>query len=368
MAPRRALEFAWSPAVTIVGLGALTLIVAQFDQSETLTAMLINVVLVVGLWIFVGNSGLLSFGHISFMAIGAYLASILTIPVTTRAFLLPDLPGFLADAAPGNVLALLLAMAVTAVFAFVVGIALMRLSGVAAGIATLSLLVIVVNVLQSWEALTGGGTLTGIPLTTGLWSAYLTAVAAILIGFAFQRSGTGRKLRATREDIVAARALGVRPVPARLAAFVVSAAVMAAGGWLYAHYLGSISAESFSFQTTFLVIAMLVVGGSYSLFGAVLGVVAITVLREAMQHLESAQVLGAGWSTVAVAVAVIVILIWRPRGLTQGREPSFPARWSRGTGVGGEPGDSKISPGGAEPAEDGGSSQTPQATLIAEQP
>jgi branched-chain amino acid transport system permease protein len=328
MARRRILELAWAPIVIVVGLGILTLVVSQLGEQETLTAMLINVVLVVGLWIFVGNSGVLSFGHISFMAVGAYVASILTIPVTTREFLLPELPGVLSTADPGEALALVIAMAATAFFALLVGIALMRLSGVAAGIATLSLLVIVTNVLQSWDALTsGGGTLTGIALTADVTTAYLTAAAAILVAVVFQWSGTGRRLRATREDIVAARALGIRPVRVRLAAFVLSAAVMAAGGWLYAHYLGSISAESFSFQATFLVIAMLVVGGSNSLAGAVLGVVAITALREAMQHLEEAGALGAGWSTVAVAAAVIAILIWRPQGLTQGREPRLPTRW-----------------------------------------
>lgn len=330
MIGRRIGAAAFAPATTIVALGIVSFLAAGLGQKDAVTVMLINVVLVVGLWIFVGNSGILSFGHISFMAIGAYLASILTIPVTTRDFLLPELPGVLSGADPGAAAALVIAMAVAAAFAFLVGLALMRLSGVGAGIATLSLLVIVTNVLSSWSALTGGGgTLTGIPVTTDVTAAFITAAGAIVVAFLFRSTPTGRRLRATREDLVAARALGVRHVPVRLAGFVVSAAVMAAGGWLYAHYLGSISAESFSFQTTFLVIAMLVVGGSYSLAGAVLGVVVVTALTEGMQHLESAGVLGAGWSTVVLAAAVILILIWRPRGLSQGREPRLPARWTQ---------------------------------------
>lgn len=320
------LELAWPPATCIALVGLVTLVGLQFGTLEdTVVGMLINLVLVVGLWTFVGNSGVVSFGHIAFMAVGAYLAALLTIPATTREFLLPNLPGVLQSASPGSAEALIIAVAAAALFGLVVGIPLMRLSGVAAGIATLSLLVIVTTVLEGWKALTGGsGTLTGVPVTTTSGLAFATAAAAILVAYLFSLSISARRLRATREDLVAARALGIRVVRERLIAFVLSAAVMAVGGWLYAHNLGSISVDAFSFRTTFVILAMLVVGGTHSLFGAVVGTIAVTALTEIVSRLEDADVIGTGWATVVLAAAVIAVLVLRPRGITNGEEPRLP--------------------------------------------
>ena len=66
------------------------------NQRHTIE-VLVNVVLVVGLYVFVGNSGVFSFGQMSFMSIGAYTTALITIPLVQKGFLLPDLPGFLAD-------------------------------------------------------------------------------------------------------------------------------------------------------------------------------------------------------------------------------------------------------------------------------
>lgn len=321
----RVLRGAWPPMTLVVGVGALTLIASQIGSVQgAATEMLINMVLVIGLWIFVGNSGVLSFGHISFMAIGAYVAGILSIPPTTREFLLPNLPGLLGGA-PSSLGAVLIAVGVVVVFALAVGVPLMRLSGAAAAIATLSLFVIVSDVLQNWSALTGGtGTITGIPITTDVGNAFAVAALMIVVAYVFSMSATSRRLRATREDLVAAQALGITSLGPRLIAFALSAAVIAVGASLYVHYVGSISTGAFSFQLTFIVIAMLVVGGTRSLSGAVVGTISVTILTEIFRRLEDAGTLGSGWATVVVAAAVILVLALRPQGIAGGMDLPFP--------------------------------------------
>jgi branched-chain amino acid transport system permease protein len=264
---------------------------------------------------------------VSFMAVGAYLGALLTIPVINKSFLLPDLPGILADAAPGSLVSLLLAAALAALTWLIVGVPLMRLSGLAAAIATLSLLVIVGNVVSNWDEVTGGvNSLTGIPAYAGTWTTFLVVAVVLAVGLVFQRSRTGRRLRASREDLVAAQAAGVDEFRDRLVAFVLSAAITGAGGALYAQQVGSIGANAFGFDITFLLIAMLVVGGINSLTGAVVGTVAVSVIIECVSRLEEGGILAEGWSRVILAVAVVVILALKPRGITSGRDPRLPWR------------------------------------------
>lgn len=106
------------------GLGlALPLVVAavvvsqvmSIAQERVVTVFLINVIAVVSIGVFTGNSGILSFGRVSFMALGAYLSGLLTIPVAQKAMLLPNLPTFLGETEMGMFPAMLLAMALVAV-------------------------------------------------------------------------------------------------------------------------------------------------------------------------------------------------------------------------------------------------------------
>ena len=106
--------------------------------------------MVVSLYVFVGNSGVLSFGQTSFVAVGAFAAGVMTAPTDSKAGRLPDLFPLLRDHAIGNVPSLLLAAGIGAVYALVVGMPLMRLSGLAAGIATFAVLGITHNVLRYW--------------------------------------------------------------------------------------------------------------------------------------------------------------------------------------------------------------------------
>jgi branched-chain amino acid transport system permease protein len=313
-----------APLAVIVGLMAAQGLALQSSG----TGALINLVMVVGLYTFMGNSGVQSFGHIGFVAVGAYVSALLTIPLTNKAFVLPNLPSPLQDVHAPLVVSTLAAAGVAAVFAAVVAGPLMRLSGTAAGIASFALLIVVQNVASNWTDVTGGlGTLTGVPTDLTIWGAFWWAVGVMAVAAAYSRSRFGARLRASRDDDVAARAIGIKVERERRRAFVLSAAMMGIGGSLYAHRLGAFGPGDFYIGLTFVILAMLIVGGTRSLAGAVVGTVVVSVVDEVLVKWQSGQaVLGAsldlptGTSDLFLSVVLLLILLRRPDGITGSRE------------------------------------------------
>lgn len=320
--------------VPLAGVVAIVLAVALLGGAgsaafqRTTQNVLLDLVLVVGLYVFVGNSGVLSFGHIAFAAIGAYTTALVTIPHELKAATLPELPGFIADAQLGTTAGLLAGGALAALVAAVVAVPLMRLSGIAASIATLSVLVIVNVVASNWDDVTNGtGTLVGIPTNEDLWTVVPWALAALIAAFAFQQSRAGSRLRATREDAVAAQSVGISVARERRVAFVLSAFLVGVGGGLYARFLGAFNPDQFYLDLTFLTIAMLVIGGLRSLSGAVVGVVFVSAVSEALRELQEGGIGDrAGLREFVLASIMLAVLVFRPDGLTGGRELRWPRR------------------------------------------
>ena len=332
---RRALPYVElvGPAMLVVVAALAGTLVSQASEGYFVDT-LVKVTIVVALYVFIGNSGVLSFGHVSFVAVGAWLAGVLSVPVSEKPAIMPNLAGFLRDRTVGNVPSLLLAAAVGGVFAIVVGLALMRLSGLAAGIATFAVLEITHNVLRYYEKVGPGlNTFSSVPETTGLWQATIGALIAIVVAFAYQRSRFGRLLRATREDSAAASAVGISVYRQRLGAFVVSGALAGFAGGLYVHLL-PVNSESVYLDLTFITLAMLVVGGTTSLWGAVVGALAVSALDSFLANAENGVSLfggnldlPAGTRLVVVGTLMALVLIARPSGITGGRE--FPVGWLR---------------------------------------
>ncbi len=295
---------------------------------------LINLVLVVGLYVFVGNSGVFSFGSIGFASIGAYTAALLVIPPEQKAILQPLLPKFIAHAHFGSIAATLLGGVVAAAVAAVFSIPLMRLNGIAAGLATFAMLVIIRTVANSWEQVTNGAAgISGIPpeVTPTKDTTLVWALIAIVGAFAFQSTGLGLRLRGSREDDVAARSLGVTVRFERRVGWIAHGFLMGIGGALYGQYLGSFNASAFYLTLTFTTLAMLVVGGIKSLSGAVVGSLAISFVAEFLHRIEQGADVGPlhiparpGLREVGLAIIMLTILVLRPRGLTNGRELPWP--------------------------------------------
>ena len=315
------------PAALVVAVGLGSTLVSAANEIYFLDA-LISVAIVVAIYVFVGNSGVLSFGQVSFVAVGAFAAGVMTIPLESKTGVLPQLFPILRDHTIGNVASLALAAAAGGVLAFLVGLPLMRLSGLAAGIATFAVLEITHNLLREWTKIgPGATTLSLVPETTGALQATIGALIATCAAFAYQRSRLGRQLRASREDAAAARGVGVSVHRQRLWAFIVSGALAGFAGGLLVHELGSITTEQVYLELTFLTLAMLVVGGVSSLWGAVVGALAVSGLNSFLIEAEDGVAvvdLPSGSRLILLGAIMATVLILRPSGITRGREFSFP--------------------------------------------
>src|SRR5689334_12232093 len=328
-----------TPILLILALLIVAALAYQFGSrplNRTAVEMFINIMVVVGLYVFIGNSGLLSFGHISFMCLGAYMTAWLTIPPVMKSITLKGLPTWLLQTKLPMWVATPISGLFVALFALIVGRVIMRLSGIAASIATFGLLGVVNNVYSNWDSVTGGqGSIVGIPPTMNAWIGWLGAAVSVAIAYFYAISRSGLALRATRDEAVAASASGIDMVRERLIAFVVSAFIIGLAGALYAHFLSIVNPGSFYLRTTFITLSMLVVGGMNSLSGAVAGVVAMSALIELFRNLEKGVALGGltvglpnGVQEIAIGVITIVILMYLPTGLTRNRELSWPG-WRR---------------------------------------
>jgi branched-chain amino acid transport system permease protein len=320
------LQVLLAPVVLVVAAALLGAAVSASTQTYFIDT-LVKVSIVVALYVFIGNSGVLSFGHISFVALGAWTAGVLTVPAGEKPAIMPNLAHWLAQRTTGNLTSLLLAALVGGAAAFIVGIPLMRLSGLAAGIATFAVLEITHNVLRYYERIGPGlNTFSSVPETTGLRQAAIGALVVIVLAFVYARSRFGRLLRATREDAAAARAVGTSVYSQRLIAFTISGLLAGLAGGLYVHLL-PLNTEALYLDLTFITLAMLVVGGTTSLFGAVVGALAVSALDSFLAVAENGtSVFGiqidlpAGTRVIVVGVLMAVVLILRPSGLTGGRE------------------------------------------------
>ena len=316
-------EFA---TATVIAMVLLLVVLAAGHAApafqRTVIESLIDLLVVVGLYIFIGNSGVVSFGHISFMAIGGYASAILTMTAQKKHVLL-QLPGFLEHLQLPSLPAAVIAAAFAAFIAWLIGMAFIRLRGIALPMATFAMLMIVHVVAQNWNEVTGGRrALVGLPQFVGLWTALLGAVVALAAAAFYQQWRRGLLLRCSRENEVAAEASGIDIARERLLAFVVSAFFVALGGVLFAHFLGTITANSFYLDLTFVTLAMLVVGGMRSLTGAFVGTAVVTIVSEVFRSIERGIDLGGfilaappGLQEIGLALILLLILIFRRDGL-----------------------------------------------------
>ena len=172
----------------------------------------------------------------------------------------------------------------------------------------------------------------------GTLQATIGALVVVVVAFVYQRSPLGRKARATREDPAAAQAVGISVHRQRLWAFTLSGALCGFAGGLLVHMLGSITTEQVYLELTFLTLAMLVVGGITSLWGAVVGALSVSGLDSLLGNAEDG--IGVGFTLdlpegsrlvilgalMALSFWLALMLILRPSGLTGGRELRLPRR------------------------------------------
>ncbi len=297
-------------------------------RERQVTLMFVYVVIVVGLQIFVGNSGVFSLGHVAIAGVAAYTVAILSASPLLKEITIPEAPFGVGGVELPLSLAVPAAVVAATLFALVVGLPITRLSGLAAIIVTLALLVVARTVLTNWDGLTGGAeAFYGFPTLESMWWPIGAAFLAVTVAVLFRESAVGLRLQAAREDELAAASMGVDIVRSRLAAWVLSGAVVALGGALFAIFLGAITPQEFFIHLTLLTLAMLVLGGRASVAGAVLGTSVVYIGSELARKVGDGPTWAGvelpqlfGLPTLFLGAVILVVMIWRPEGLVADRE------------------------------------------------
>ncbi len=293
---RRDVAFPVVGAVLLFGLflGAGLLYQGLLGGHERLvTFALIDAVIVLGMQIYIGNTGILSFGHIGFGAIAGYAFALSAISPVEKLKRVSDAPFGLVDVQLDPWTSIAVAVVVVVLVAAVVGVGLARSGAesgaVSATVITLALLFVTHELARNWPDLTGGdraglsfrigGALdTRVPI-------YLALFGTILVARLFAQSRAGRLAVAAREDNLAARAMGVNPLVQQMLGLLLSVAVVGVGASLRVYEKGSILPGDFFFNLTLVTLVMLIVGGRRSVTGALLGVGVITAGRELARRL-----------------------------------------------------------------------------------
>jgi branched-chain amino acid transport system permease protein len=291
----------------------------------------ISIILVVSLNLSSGFTGVFSLGHIGFMAIGAYTAAILTLPLSLKLSYLPDLPAWLENTQLSFLPATIIGGVIAMLVALFIGVSIMRLTGPYVSVATMGFMVIVNVVLTNWDSMTRGArTFSGVPPYTNIWWVGGWTVVTIYVIWRLARSSFGRQMMAVRDNYIAAQSLGINVLRMRLLAFCISAFFTAVAGSLWAHFIQSFSPKAFLFVETFSIITMLIVGGMGSISGSVIGAVGITIFSEVLRNAERGVNFGIfqippvyGASQILMAVIFILLIIFRPEGIMGKRELDF---------------------------------------------
>jgi len=301
-----------------------------------LTTALMFSLITLGLNLQWGLTGLFNVGLAGFVAIGAYTSALLTTPEDAArlgGFGLPIIIGWLG------------AMIVGGIAAAITGMATLRLRSDYLAITTFGVAVVVQLVALNAQKLTGGpfgigfiprpfGELAETPLLFNLSNLAVVAVVTLIVYLALEhlsRSPWGRVLKALREDERAAISLGKSARFYRVQAFAVGGAIMALAGALQAHFIGFIAPDNYLPILTFQVWVMLIVGGSGSNKGAVIGSILVWAIWAGSGAVTSAlvppeqQARAAALQIAAIGVMLCIILLVRPGGLfgDMPRRPRF---------------------------------------------
>ena len=338
---RRDVVFPVLGAVLLFGLflGAGAFYQGLLGGHERLvTFALLDAIIVLGIQIYVGNTGILSFGHIGFGAIAGYAFALSAISPVEKLKRVADAPLGLVDVHLDPWTSIVVAVVVVVAVAAVVGIGLARSGAesgaVSATVITLALLFVTHELARNWPDMTGGDR-AGLSFRVGgaLDSRVPICIAffgAIVVARLFAQSRMGRLAVAAREDNLAARAMGVNPLVQQMVGLLLSVGVVGVGASLRVYEKGSILPGDFFFNLTLVTLVMLIAGGRRSVTGALLGVGVITAGRELARRLgqDGFEIFGIGlddapldWifrpnlKMVFLGSAMLVFMIWRPAGL-----------------------------------------------------
>ena len=318
-------------AILVAALVALSYILDAISISgmayynRIIVLMGVNITLAVSLNIINGHAGQFSLGHAGFMAIGAYFASYLTIT-----YFSPYVDKLPSDSTnqwiAQNVLlvaGMLAGGTLAAIAGYLVGLPSLRLRGDYLAIVTLGFGEIIRVLILNIDQIGAARGLSGIPQWSNFFWVYLLAGITILISWRLVKSSVGRAFLAVREDQIAAEAMGVDTTKYKVKAFIIGSFLAGAAGALYAHYMMYLNPTMFMFDKSFIVLAMVVLGGLGSISGSVVAAIILTFLPEGLRPVKDFMpgiLAGKDPRMLIYSVMLIVLMLTRPQGLLGRRE------------------------------------------------
>lgn len=275
--------------------------------------LMVFVVLALGMHVVIGEAGQFALSHTAFYGIGIYTAGL----INTNFH-----PPFVVSILSGGLL--------SAVLGYVIGLLALRMRDIYLALATFAFGEAMQWVFLNWESVTGGSNgmrmqpaeLFGLKLTNDLQAyPFVIGLTALMLWITvlLSRSQFGSALRAVRESDVAAMAMGVNARAMKQAAFAISAAFAGIAGGMYTLFISFIHPESLGFQTTILVLTMVVVGGIGSVRGAVAGAIMFGVMSELLRQVLSIQ-------EIIYGAILMGFMMFRPRGLFADRKARVASR------------------------------------------
>ena len=277
----------------------------QYIQGIFTTACY-TIIMVTSLNLVVGFMGEFSLGHAGFVSVGAYASAIVSNALAGKG--LSDLTLFLVALLAGGI-----AAGITGVL---VGIPALRLRGDYLAIVTVAFAEIIRVAFCNFPITGGGKTISGILKLSTFYRAFWVMVVCVAVMFLFVRSRFGRTVKAIREDYVAAAASGIHVTYYKVLPFTVAAFFAGIGGGLYAHYMTAMIPTNFNFMYSAELLSEVIIGGTGSLTGSILGAAFLSSLPEMMRQFSQYRML-------AYSVVLILVMIFRPGGIFGGWEFSL---------------------------------------------
>ncbi|MBK4736878.1 branched-chain amino acid ABC transporter permease [Noviherbaspirillum pedocola] len=237
------------------------------------------------------SCGLLSLANAAFMGIGAYAAAMISMNTELA---------FPVALAAGTVL--------PALVAIIIGIPVLRLSGVYLAMATLGFGEVVRVIVLNMEITGGPMGLNGIPQKTEFWHIALLLAATMFLLARLRRSKIGRAFEAIKEDEIAARLMGVNVAGYKLLAFTLGAAIAGLAGGLNAHYTFTIGPGNYAFENAVDILTMAVFGGTSNLIGPTLGATILTLLPEVLRQFRD-------FRLAANGLILVLVILYLPKGI-----------------------------------------------------
>ena len=244
-----------------------------------------TIIMVTSLNLVVGFMGEFSMGHAGFVSVGAYVSAIVSGALAGHG--LSDLAGLMGVA---------------------VGIPALRLRGDYLAIVTMAFAEIIRVCFCNFSITGGGKTMSGILKLSTFDRAFWVMVVCVTIMFLFVRSRFGRTVQAIREDYIAAAASGINVTYYKVLTFAISAFFAGIGGGVYAHYMTAMIPTNFNFNYSAELLSEVIIGGTGSLTGSIIGAAFLSSLPELMRDFSTYRML-------AYSVVLVLVMLFRPGGI-----------------------------------------------------